>query len=191
MIARECRRAVRLITSLCAMERERSPFSVEQAEQNVQLVLGGATVHMRIDRVDRLEGGGLALLDYKSGAPMPLDLAAARPSHPQLIAYAQTLTDVVALAMVHVTAGTVQFAGVARESGLLPQIRALAPAGADPLASWAAQQREWRATLERLIAGFLAGDARIDPRPGACRYCPVIDICRISARAPLTDHDEP
>ena len=47
-------------------------------------------------------------------------------------------------------------------------------------------QLAWRATLERLIAGFLAGDASVDPLPGACSYCQVIDICRIGERVSAT-----
>jgi ATP-dependent helicase/nuclease subunit B len=187
VIARECRRAARLIASLCEQERTRPAFTVEQAEQNVELSMGGATLHMRIDRVDRLAGGGRALLDYKSGARIQVDLAAARPSHPQLLAYAQALGEVVALAMVRVSARRVQFAGVAERAGLLPQVRALAGAGPDPESAWRAQQQAWRATLERLIADFLAGDASVDPKAGACRACPTLDLCRIGARVALTE----
>jgi ATP-dependent helicase/nuclease subunit B len=32
-------------------------------------VLSGITVHGRVDRIDRLAGGGLAIVDYKTGKP--------------------------------------------------------------------------------------------------------------------------
>jgi ATP-dependent helicase/nuclease subunit B len=141
-------------------------------------------VHMRIDRVDRLSGGR-AVLDYKSGLRSSADWYGERPTHPQLLAYAQALgADVVALATVSVTARGVCFDGIARDSGLLPRVRGVeAPPGGTPAAAWRERQRAWRAVLERLVAGFLAGDALVDPRPGACSYCPVIDICRITEAA--------
>ena len=185
-VARECRRAVRLIAKLCELERTRAPFEVEQAEQHTELTLGGATLHMRVDRVDRLEGGR-AVLDYKSGLRSTADWYGERPTHPQLIAYAQALgDDVVALATVSVTARRVCFDGIAREAALLPRVKAVQlPPGSTPSESWRERQRDWRAVLERLIAGFLSGDARVDPRPGACSYCPIIDICRIGEAGTL------
>jgi ATP-dependent helicase/nuclease subunit B len=34
-----------------------------------EAVLSGITVHGRVDRIDRLAGGGLAIVDYKTGKP--------------------------------------------------------------------------------------------------------------------------
>jgi ATP-dependent helicase/nuclease subunit B len=39
------------------------------AEVNGEAVLAGVTVHGRADRIDRLADGGLAIIDYKTGAP--------------------------------------------------------------------------------------------------------------------------
>jgi len=137
---------------------------------------------MRIDRVDALESGGHAILDYKSGRRVSADWYGERPTHPQLLAYAQAFgAEVAALAIVSVNAREVRFEGLARSPGLLPAVRAVRPAGAAD--AWAEQQRAWRAILTGLIRAFLAGDAAVDPRPGACDYCHVIDICRISERA--------
>src|SRR5205823_8416270 len=54
-----------------AMEREnqaagRRPVA---AEVSGETVLGGVTVHGRVDRIDRLADGALAIIDYKTGAP--------------------------------------------------------------------------------------------------------------------------
>ena len=38
------------------------------------------------------------------------------------------------------------------------------------------------ALIERLIGAFLAGDARVDPAPGACDYCHLTALCRIGAQ---------
>src|SRR5256885_1749178 len=142
----------------------------------------GARLRMRIDRVDALAGGGRAILDYKSGRRVSADWYGERPTHPQLLAYSEALgEEVVALATVSVNAREVRFDGIARSPGLLPAVRAVRAAGATD--AWAEQQRAWRAILTGLIRGFLAGEAAVDPRPGACDYCHVIDICRISERA--------
>jgi ATP-dependent helicase/nuclease subunit B len=56
---------------IAAMEREnqaagRRPLT---AEAKGETVLGGVTVHGRVDRIDRLADGALAIIDYKTGAP--------------------------------------------------------------------------------------------------------------------------
>jgi ATP-dependent helicase/nuclease subunit B len=186
-LARECRRAARLIARLCALERTRAPFTVEATEHVTELALGGGRVRMRLDRIDRI-GSARAVLDYKSGRPGSPDWLGERPSHPQLLAYLAALgADVAALATVNLTAREVRFAGVAAASGLLPGVKTLPAASAPPAGpgeptAWDAQERRWRALLERLIRSFLAGDARVDPAPGACDYCHVTDICRIGAQ---------
>jgi len=178
ILERECRRAARLIRRLCDTERARAPFRVEATEGDVRLTLAGATLHMRIDRVDALESGGRAILDYKTGKRVSADWYGERPTHPQLLAYAEALgRDVVALATVTVSAREVRFEGLARAPQLLPQVRAAVATGAAD--AWAERQHAWRAVVTRLIRAFLAGDAAVDPRPGACDYCHVRDVCRI------------
>lgn len=191
-LARECRRAARLIRALCELDRERAPFRVESTEHPAQLVLAGARVAMRIDRVDLLGAGGRAVLDYKSGAHVSGRWYDERPTHPQLLAYLTALgADVAALATVWVNSRTLRFDGVAREPGLLPGIRAAhAAAGVAPADAWQAQQRAWRGVLERLIHGFLGADATVDPKPGACRNCHVINICRIAEREDAAEAGE-
>jgi len=179
-LERECRRAQALIRRLCALERTRAPFTVEATEEPMELTLGGGRVRMRLDRIDRV-AGGRAVLDYKSGRPGSPDWYGERPSHPQLLAYLTALGgDVMALATVNLTAREVRFKGVAATGDLLPKVPALSgEAGA--AASWSVQQERWRALIERLIRAFLAGEASVDPAPGACDYCHLTDVCRIGA----------
>ena len=47
-------------------EQGRRPL---KAEVTGEAVLSGITVHGRVDRIDRLTGGGLAIVDYKTGKP--------------------------------------------------------------------------------------------------------------------------
>jgi RecB family exonuclease len=180
---RECRRAARLIRNLCEVERRRAPFTVRETELEHTLRLAGAELRIRIDRLDALATGGLAILDYKSGRAMPGDWYSDRPSHPQLLAYLAAVGDeTVAMSTVSVTAREVRFDGVAKEASLLPRVRAVEQGPEDMAAddAWSYWQGEWRARIERLAAAFVAGEAPVDPRPKACEYCHVVSICRIS-----------
>jgi len=179
---RECRRAVRLIRALCELERKRAPFVVRETELDRTLRLGEAQMRLRIDRLDGLSSGGLAILDYKSGRPIAGDWYSERPSHPQLLAYMAAIgAETVAMATVNVTAREVRFDGVAAESNLLPRVKAVESAtGEDDHQAWAQRQREWHARIEQLAADFLIGRAVVDPRPKACEYCHVVSVCRIA-----------
>jgi ATP-dependent helicase/nuclease subunit B len=190
-VARECRRAVRLIGMLCELERTRQPFRVESLEQLRELRLAGATLQIRMDRVDVLEAGGHVLLDYKTGQTPSADWYGERPTYPQLLTYLTALGEqVAALATVNLNARAARFSGVARAAGLLPDVRAVkAPDGVSADA-WLGQQRSWRALIERLIGDFLQGWAAVDPRPGACAFCHVVNICRIAEREAQVDPHE-
>lgn len=184
VFVRECRRTARLIKKLCALERTRDRFQVQDTEFEKTLSLSGAQMKVRIDRLDALASGGRAILDYKSGRRTTADWYGERPSHPQLLAYLAAIgEDVVAMATVNVTAREVRFDGIASSSQLLPKVRGVeAPTGDYPGDAWALRTREWRECIERLAASFLAGRAVLDPKPGACDYCHAVSVCRISDR---------
>ncbi|HEX3853546.1 MAG TPA: PD-(D/E)XK nuclease family protein, partial [Polyangiaceae bacterium] len=188
-LSRECRRATRLIRALCAVERERAPFRVESTELDSKLTLMGAELRIRIDRVDALQSGGRAILDYKSGRRTTADWYGERPSHPQLLAYLAALgDDVVAMATVNVTAREVRFDGIANSAELLPKVKGVeGPFGMDPLDAWPTRRQEWLSRVEHLAADFIAGRAVVDPKPGACDYCHVASICRIADRVETND----
>jgi len=192
-LTRECRRAERLIRRLCALERERAPFRVQSTELDSTLTLPDAHLRVRIDRVDALETGGRAILDYKSGRRATADWYGERPSHPQLLAYLAALgDDVVAMATVNVTAREIRFDGIANTPELLPKVKGVeGEFGTDPNDAWPTRRAQWVALVERLAAAFVAGRAAVDPKPGACDYCHVASVCRISDRAVTGSADEP
>src|SRR3989440_8002944 len=49
------------------VEKQRPPFSVVSTEEKRPIVFTGVTFDARIDRMDRLESGGHAIVDYKTG----------------------------------------------------------------------------------------------------------------------------
>ncbi len=184
-LVRESRRAEALILRLCELERTRPPFIVEATEAVAELRAGGGRVRMRLDRIDRIVEGR-AVLDYKSGKPATPDWFGDRPTHPQLLAYLTALgADVAALATVNLTAREVRFTGVAAGEGLLPKV----PAAPAHEGGWPGHHADWGRRVGELVMQFITGDARVDPAPGACRWCHLAALCRI-APADLLGSDE-
>jgi ATP-dependent helicase/nuclease subunit B len=182
---REETRAVRLLTQLAALEHQRSAFRVSAVELESRLELAGATLRLRIDRIDELQDGSRIIFDYKSGRPSAPDWFADRIKDPQLPAYLLAARDgVVALATVHLAGERVAYRGLSDRAGRLPQIASLRGASSGPgdqelRDAWQAQAARWRAALERLARGFLSGAAAVDPVADACRLCHLHAFCRI------------
>jgi ATP-dependent helicase/nuclease subunit B len=180
-LARECRRAGRLIRKLLVdVERKRAPFRVRHTEYESRLRLAGQELRLRIDRLDALASGGLAILDYKSGRAVSADWYGERPSHPQLLAYLAAVGDeAVAMATVNVTAREVKFHGIAASGDLLPKVPGVKAAAQESQDAWRSRVREWRELVERLAGAFAAGQAAVDPKPRACDFCHVASVCRV------------
>lgn len=182
LFVRECRRTIRLIKRLCLLELTREPFRVQDTEFEKTLSVAGAQMNVRIDRLDALESGGQAILDYKSGRRTTADWYGERPSHPQLLAYLAAVGgDVMAMATVNVTAREVRFDGIASSGQLLPKVRGVEPpVGNTTGNAWEVRKTEWLACIERLANSFLTGRAVVDPKPNACDWCHAVSICRVS-----------
>jgi ATP-dependent helicase/nuclease subunit B len=189
---REKRRAALLIGTLCELERGRAHFRVRDIEHDLSVLLAGAELRVRIDRIDALADGGLAILDYKSGAHKTMDWYGEHLSHPQLLAYLAAVgADVRALATVSVAAREVRFDGIGSHANLLPKLKAAEARedlqGVDP---WTASRELWRLRIETLARDFLAGSAAVDPAPNACDYCQIASLCRIADHVLQIDPDE-
>ena len=89
-VEREVLRLERLIEALFKLESQRAieaTFHVECLEMRREVRIAGGIFEVRIDRIDSLQGGGFAILDYKSGMPGSLRWDDDRPRNPQLLAY--------------------------------------------------------------------------------------------------------
>lgn len=181
-----------------AVEAARPPFTVVAAERPAEVVVGGLTLRLRIDRIDRIDDGRLLLLDYKTGRVSSGDWWGDRPRSPQLPLYtcidlatvvgdAQALLAGVAYGVVR--PGACGFKGVGEGTGipglLEPNDPRMAASGA---ASWSELQAGWGAVVERLGAAFAAGEAAVAPladtagRPRPCERCHLAPLCRIHDR---------
>lgn len=191
----ERERLVQIGRAWLEKERQRPAFEVVEIEKKRAVSLGGLTVNAKLDRLDRLQGGAHAILDYKTGKASVGGWLGARPDEPQLPLYAVTSgTDVAAVAFACVKTGEMAFKGLAREKDLIPRVSTLAEQrAAKRYRSWDELLAGWRRELAELGREFASGDARVDPKDkhnlATCRYCGVKPFCRIYERygAPLAD----
>ena len=199
-VERETHRLEKLLEALLDVERSRAPFTVEKLEARREVSIGGGQFELRIDRIDRLEGGGYAILDYKSGEPRSLRWQGEEVRDPQLLAYlmAERGRDVQALANVFLSGGRAKFAGKSSHKGLLPGVSGLpgmnpnkVPPG-EIAAAWEAETSRWLHGLQMLASGYIAGDAPVQPAPDVCRHCHLTILCRrVELAASVVGVDEP
>ena len=194
-MALERERLSKLARAWLELERERPGFEVASIEKKRAVSFGGVTVYAKLDRMDRLEAGGLAVLDYKTGSASVGDWLGPRPDDPQLPLYAVSQAGsageaVSAVAFARVKAGDMAFKGIARDAGLLPGVSGVErqrSGAAKQYASWDELLEGWRGELESLGREFASGEARVDPKRGepTCRYCGLKPLCRINERVLL------
>jgi hypothetical protein len=185
-VEREKLRLERLITNLLELEALRAPFTVEECEREYVLQIAGGRFSARIDRIDSIEGGGYAILDYKSGDSRAPRWQGEQVRDPQLLAYAMAEAgrNVQALANVCLANGRARFRGKASRPRLLPDVKGLP--GMDPSKvagdeiddAWRAELEQWLRGLAQLAARYIAGEAPVQPSPDACRDCHLTILCR-------------
>ena len=196
----EAQRIDRLMRDWLEMERTRPPFVAKALETRVLLQLSGLEFALKLDRVDSLDGGGTAVLDYKTGpVERPRQWFDARPRAAQIGLYtlaqraAAPEDPVRAAAYVELRAEGVAVAGIAADEDAWSELDLAARIAPDR--TWHGLEAWWRERLGALAAEIAAGHAAVAPRvvPSPCRNCGLQPVCRIeSARAidPGDDTDE-
>ena len=190
----ERERLVRLARAWLGKELERpAPFTVLKTEEECEVEFGGVRVKGRLDRRDELEGGRIAVIDYKSGECKTSAWAGARPDEPQLPMYALGGPDagrvsVLAFAQVR-TAGS-RFRGLSEAPSLVTGVTTVAKDRSRTVSQYGSWDRivaHWRSELEGLGRAFAAGDARVDPKDlrVSCKQCEQHALCRVAEKAPF------
>lgn len=173
----ESQRLAQLLRQWLEVEKQRAPFQLHTAEKETVLKLGGLEIKGRIDRIDTLADGSVAITDYKTNQPKTKDWQGERPDEPQLPAYAvgrDPPLPVAALLFAQLRLGDgFGFKGAAASDGIAPKVKAAE--------DWPAQLAQWRTTLDKLADDYRRGDARVDPKefPRTCDYCGLTALCRV------------
>jgi RecB family exonuclease len=171
----EQRRIELTLADLLTAESSRGSFEVTAVESDVSLETGGIEIRARIDRMDRLESGNFAILDYKTGnagaTPHWFD-----PDYAdfQLPLYAVASTQsIAALVLCSLAPENIAYRGFWLEESAFPrkpQIRLSSE-------QWQRQLLDWRNEIESLIDSFVAGDDTV--------FAANIDLA-LGMHAPLT-----
>jgi ATP-dependent helicase/nuclease subunit B len=170
----ERERLARLAREWLEIEKKRVGFEVIFIEQRQTIAVAGLEFSGRIDRMDRLEKGGHALIDYKTGQATRNAWLGERPDDPQLPLYAVSAPERIdAVAFARLNPGEMAFRGFSKEKNLLPKV--------ELYRDWRGLLDQWREETKRLGAAFAAGDARVDPKYAlkTCRLCDLQTLCRV------------
>jgi len=171
---------------------ETAPFAVIGIEKGLALDVHGLTISLRLDRVDALDGGGVAIVDYKTGlTSSPEVWFEPRPRAPQLGLYAlaqRAATPgerVRAVAYTQLKAGELAVRGLAADDGAWPGLPLPAGLRRTAIADWNAALTYWANALDALGTEIVAGLATVTPRDPrmTCKHCGLQPFCRIGAVA--------
>lgn len=179
-------------------ERTRTPFRVLEREARFSLELKGLRVKLRLDRVDALAGGGVAIIDYKTGrAVSPARWFDARPQAPQLGVYllawqaARAGDPVRAVAYAQLRRGELGVAGIAADERAWPALSKVSSLRDGALTDWPDIERRWADLLGALADEIVRGHAAVTPRDPRkiCRSCGLQSLCRIGPAGLVADED--
>ena len=175
LVALEHHRLVAVLRDWMELDFERGDFTVEKVEEDVDLSAIGLPIRGRADRIDRLPGGELVLIDYKSSAPNRKVWAGERPDNLQLPLYAIAMPETPsAIVFAQLKRGEHKFDGLGSVKDLLPGVK---PGDVE----WPAQLEAWRGVVRRIWREFQEGHAAIDPKDAGkpCGQCHLQPLCRI------------
>ncbi len=174
-------RATAILADFVRRELARAEFEVAAVERRQSVEIGRWHISTRVDRIDRLGDGALAIIDYKTGhSSRPADWFAPRPRDCQLPVYAIAADGELAALVIASLAAAARaggYSGIWTRSDDFPGRSRPLPEGR----SLAQQIAVWRADLATLVEEFAAGDVRL--------FADDLDAAR-GPYAPLTRVDE-
>ena len=180
------RLATTMLAWLVEHELPRPAFVARANEHAIETEVEGVAVKVRVDRIDELATGGLAIVDYKSGRVAgPARWFAPRPEGIQLAVYAHAVersatAPIRALAFAKLKAGEIEVRGIADRAETWPGLDVAGTSPRVPTRDWTATLATLRAELAMLARELRDGVARVAPRqPSTCQYCGLQPLCRI------------
>ena len=155
----EFERLGRIIESLIEIDLQREPFRIQAVEAWQDAEIKGYRLACRLDRVDALDSGGIAVIDYKTGnRTTPNEWLRTRIVDTQLPLYAQIAgSNISATAIVAIGTDSISYKGMWQSKDDFPGRATKLSEGCD----WPGQIALWKQQLETLVIEFAGGDTRI------------------------------
>lgn len=191
----EAERLCRLVGEWLAYEAQRLAFTVERTEAPGSAHIAGLMLKLRLDRIDRLNDGSLAVIDYKTGDVTPSAWQLPRPDDVQLPLYAGFAlpAEPGGLLFARLRPEESRFVGHMRDARatLFPSLGGRDALTRNPLT--VEQMTAWREAIEQLAHDFVSGHAEADPRvwPDTCDRCGLHALCRIHELRAALDSEDP
>ncbi|HET8696358.1 MAG TPA: PD-(D/E)XK nuclease family protein, partial [Gammaproteobacteria bacterium] len=147
-----------VLARLLEADAQRAPFAVVAIEEEREIAVAGRVLRVRIDRLDRLADGRVAIIDHKTGKEAgPNSWLRERPRDLQVPLYAAYSPEpVTAAAIARLHGRDAAYVGL-WEAGTFPARPGRLPDGV----SWAAQLDVWRRQIEHLVGELAGGDTRL------------------------------
>ena len=172
-----------LLQDWLKLERDREPFEVSHTELKQVITVGKLQLNTAIDRVDRLQDGSSAIIDYKTGSTSLGKWFGERPDEPQLPLYSVFGSDKVSsISFAQLKKGDMKYVGLTNSEASFSCLKKLEESKADE-SQWGDQLAHWKGVLQSLSNEFMQGEARVNPTPKACDYCDLTSFCRINEQA--------
>lgn len=191
----EVARAAAILDDWFALELERGPFAVRAVEETFEWSRGPLQLRLRLDRIDGLPDGRLAVIDYKTGGAgidPRSDWMRERPVGLQLPFYAAVLAEgsasVAALLLTRLHARGIEVKGLADGDCGFSGPAALSDWPDFQHLSWDGLMAQWRTMIERLAdeyAGGMAANAFL--RNDDLAYCDVLPFLRLNEEVSHVD----
>ncbi len=165
-------------TWLIEIETKRADFVVKHIEKDEQITIGNLDIKIKADRIDQLDDGRLAIIDYKSSEKTSGAWQGDRPDDPQLPLYCLKFRDDTdALLFGIVKKGASAWKGAMDEGAHLFEDKP--SRSIQCVEDWPAQIKGWDETLVQLADDFYQGNAEVSPKYySSCQYCALTPFCR-------------
>ncbi len=184
----EAERLLRLVSDWLAYEKARDvSFRIVDCEVGKKVQICGIEVTLKIDRVHRLENGGIEFIDYKTGQPPSISSwGEDRITEPQLPIYATFYADpddqVAGIYFGMVKTAEHVFSGVS-EQNFEAEPEKRKPAFTRNFTDWQHLLQHWKTAIEAIATELRAGEAAVrfsDEKE--LMYCEVMPLLRLPER---------
>ncbi|MEO1889813.1 MAG: PD-(D/E)XK nuclease family protein [Cycloclasticus sp.] len=186
----ESQRITQLLLDWLSIDAQREPFKVTATELKQTLTVGKLQLNTVIDRVDTLQDGSTAIIDYKTGDTNINKWFGERPEEPQLPLYSVFGNDAIqsgvrSMSFAQLKKGKIKYEGLSDSADNFSSLKRLDESKKADTPDWDSQMTHWKGVLGALSDEFVAGDARVSPTDKACDYCDLTSLCRINEQAEL------